>query len=95
MAQRSMVTINKLVIPHARVTRTILYRIMDGVPVEMVIQLDHSMSRSLTMNVEVLGVLEADGEILSIRRVVTFNVRKLYHELHYHTIRIFIREFSF
>ena len=56
MDQRSMVTINKLVMPHARVTRTIVYRITDGVPVEMVIQLGHNTSRSLIVNVEVLGV---------------------------------------
>ena len=56
MDQRNMVTISKLVILHARVTRTILYRIMDGVPVEIVIQQDHNTSRSLIVNVEALGV---------------------------------------
>ena len=53
MDQRSMVTINKLVISHVRVTLTILYRTSDGVHVEMVMQLSLNTSRSLTVNVEV------------------------------------------
>ena len=70
MVQRSTVTINKLVIPHARLTLTILYRITDGVHVEMVIQLRENTPRSLKVNAEVLEVLEGHGETLSIRHAV-------------------------
>ena len=69
MDQRSTVTINKLVIPHVRLTLTILYRITDGVRVETVIQLSPNTPRSLKVNAEVLGVLEAHGETLSTRHV--------------------------
>ena len=69
MVQKSMVTINKVVIPHARVTIIILYKITDGVHVEMVIQLSLNMPRSPRVNAEVLGVLVGHGETLSIRHV--------------------------
>ena len=75
MDQRSTVTINKLVIPHARLTLTILYRITDGVHVEMVIQLSPNTPRNLKVNAEVSEVLEGHGETLSIRHVL-FKVRK-------------------
>ena len=74
MVQRSTVTINKPVIPHVRLTLTILYRITDGVHVEMVIQLRENTPRSLKVNAEVLEVLEGHGETLSIRHVL-FKVR--------------------
>ena len=51
-----MVIINKLEIPHARVTSTILYNIMVGVFVEMIIRLNLNTPRSLIVNAEVLGV---------------------------------------
>ena len=78
MDQRSTVTINKVVIPHARLTLTILYRITDGVHVEMVIQLSANTPRSLKVNAEVLEVLVGHGETLSIR-LVLFKVRKLFN----------------
>lgn len=75
MDQKSTVTINKVVIPHARLTLTIRYRTTDGVHVEMVIQLRLNTSRNLKVNAEVSGALEGHGETLSIRHVV-FKVRK-------------------
>ena len=91
MDQRSTVTINKLVILHARRTLTILYRITDGVHVEMVIQLSPNTPRSLKVNAEALGVLEGHGEILFIRHV-PFKVRKhldCFHEFIVISIHIY------
>ena len=75
MDQRSTVTINRVVIPHAKLTLTIRFRTMDGVHVEMVIQLSPNTPRNLKVNAEVSGVLEGHGETLSIRHVL-FKVRK-------------------
>ena len=67
MGQTRTVTINKLVITLARVTLTILYRATDFVHVETATL---NTTRSLRVNVEVLGVLEGQGEAQSIGHVL-------------------------
>ena len=69
-----MVTINKHVTQHARIILTSLYKMADGVLVEMTIQQSLSMSGSLIMSAEVLGVLEEHGETQCIRHVMLFKV---------------------